>query len=81
MCFCEPGRLTLALLGNLGCLAKILATIINLNYPVLSGNKWCLSGPVAALFWSLLREGDKALGSDRAVLAKANPPDLMELFE
>lgn len=45
------------------------------------GFQSCLSGPFTALFRSLLRVGDTALGSDRVVLAKANPPDLMELFE
>lgn len=60
---------------------KIPATIIKLNYLVLSRIKWCWSGPITALFWSLLLESDKVLGSDYVVLAKANPLDLMELFE
>jgi len=61
---------------------KILATIINLNYLVLSPNKgWWLSGHITRLFWSLLLEGDKALGRNYVVLAIANPPDLVELFE
>lgn len=80
MCFCEPGRLIFSVIRKFGVFGKILATITDPNYLVLSAIKWCSSGPIAALFWSLL-EGDKALSSDRAGLAKANPLDLMEVFE
>lgn len=59
---------------------KILAAIINPKYLVLSSIKWCLSGSFITLLWTL-PEGGKSLGSDCVLLAKANPPDLMEFFE
>lgn len=52
---------------------KIFATVTNQNYLVLSGIKWCLSGPTTVLFWSLLVESDKGVSNDYVVLAKANP--------